>query len=33
VTFHSAAFGGGDKLQEATTPVTVDVGARLRDMW
>jgi DNA helicase-2/ATP-dependent DNA helicase PcrA len=33
VTFHSSAFGGGDKLQEATTPVSVDVGARLRDMW
>ncbi len=33
VTFHSSAIGGGDALQESTTPVTVDVGARLRDMW
>ena len=33
VTFHSAALGGADALQESTTPVTVDVGARLRDMW
>jgi len=33
VTFHSSALGGADALQESTTPVTVDVGARLRDMW
>jgi DNA helicase-2/ATP-dependent DNA helicase PcrA len=33
VTFHSAALAGADSLQEASSPVTVDVGARLRDMW
>ena len=33
LTFHGAALGGADALQESTTPVTVDVGARLRDMW
>jgi DNA helicase II / ATP-dependent DNA helicase PcrA len=33
LTFHSSALGGADALQESTTPVTVDVGARLRDMW
>jgi len=32
-TFHSSAAGAGDALQEAEAPVTVDVGARLRDMW
>ncbi len=33
VTFHGSALAGADALQESTTPVTVDVGARLRDMW
>ncbi|MBS0380305.1 MAG: ATP-dependent helicase [Proteobacteria bacterium] len=33
LTFHSSAAAAGDALQEASAPVTVDVGARLRDMW
>jgi len=33
ITFHSANLGAGDALQDAAAPVTVDVGARLRDMW
>jgi DNA helicase-2/ATP-dependent DNA helicase PcrA len=33
VTFHGSALGAGDALSQATAPVTVDVGARLRDMW
>jgi len=33
VTFHGSAVGAADALQESQTPVTVDVGARLRDMW
>ena len=32
-TFHGSASAAGDVLEEATAPVTVDVGARLRDMW
>jgi DNA helicase-2/ATP-dependent DNA helicase PcrA len=27
------SLGSGDSLQQASAPVTVDVGARLRDMW
>ncbi|HYL71240.1 MAG TPA: ATP-dependent helicase, partial [Candidatus Dormibacteraeota bacterium] len=34
VTFHGAGPGsGGDTLSQSTAAVTVDVGARLRDMW
>jgi DNA helicase-2/ATP-dependent DNA helicase PcrA len=33
VTFHSSTLGAGDALAQASAPVTVDVGARLRDMW
>jgi DNA helicase II / ATP-dependent DNA helicase PcrA len=33
VTFHGSALAGGDTLAENAAPVTVDVGARLRDMW
>src|SRR5579863_7388901 len=33
VTFHGSALAGGDTLAESAAPVTVDVGARLRDMW
>ncbi|HUI61077.1 MAG TPA: 3'-5' exonuclease, partial [Steroidobacteraceae bacterium] len=36
-TLDAAVFQGslssGDSLQQASAPVTVDVGARLRDMW
>ncbi len=33
VTFHGSSLGAGDTLRESAAPVTVDVGARLRDMW
>ena len=33
ITFHGSSLGAGDALQDAGAPVTVDVGARLRDMW
>jgi DNA helicase-2/ATP-dependent DNA helicase PcrA len=33
VTFHSTTLAGADSLQQASAPVTVDVSARLRDMW
>jgi ATP-dependent DNA helicase UvrD/PcrA len=33
VTFQGSSLGGGEALQQAGTPVTVDVGARLREMW
>jgi DNA helicase II / ATP-dependent DNA helicase PcrA len=33
ITFHGSSLGAGDTLQDAAAPVTVDVGARLRDMW
>ena len=33
VTFHGSSLAGADTLQQAAAPVTVDVGARLRDMW
>jgi DNA helicase II / ATP-dependent DNA helicase PcrA len=33
VTFHGSALAGGDTLSESHAPVTVDVGARLREMW
>jgi DNA helicase-2/ATP-dependent DNA helicase PcrA len=33
VTFHGSALASADTLSEAQAPVTVDVGARLRDMW
>jgi DNA helicase-2/ATP-dependent DNA helicase PcrA len=32
VSFQGSA-SGGDALRQSTAPVTVDVGARLRDMW
>jgi DNA helicase-2/ATP-dependent DNA helicase PcrA len=32
VTFHGAV-SGGDTLQQSSAPVSVDVNARLRDMW
>jgi len=33
VTFHGTALAGGDTLRQSNAPVTMDVGARLRDMW
>jgi DNA helicase-2/ATP-dependent DNA helicase PcrA len=33
VTFHGSALGSGEALQESGAGVTVDVSARLRDMW
>jgi DNA helicase-2/ATP-dependent DNA helicase PcrA len=33
VTFHSAAPGTGDSLEDSAATVNVDVGARLREMW
>jgi DNA helicase II / ATP-dependent DNA helicase PcrA len=33
VTFHGSALGSGEALQESGATVTVDVSARLRDMW
>jgi len=33
VTFHGSALGAADTLRGEAAPVTVDVGARLRDMW
>jgi DNA helicase II / ATP-dependent DNA helicase PcrA len=33
VTFHSSTLAGADSLSQASAPVTVDVSARLRDMW
>src|SRR6267378_432292 len=33
VTFHGAMLAGGDVLSQSSAPVTLDVGARLRDMW
>ena len=33
VTFHGSALGNSEALQESGATVTVDVGARLRDMW
>jgi DNA helicase II / ATP-dependent DNA helicase PcrA len=33
VTFRSATAAAGDNLTSQTAPVTVDVSARLRDMW
>jgi len=33
VTFHGTALAGGDTLRQTNAPVTLDVGARLRDMW
>jgi DNA helicase II / ATP-dependent DNA helicase PcrA len=32
-TFQGSLGGGADNLQPGRAPVTVDVGARLRDMW
>jgi DNA helicase II / ATP-dependent DNA helicase PcrA len=32
-TFHGAASADGDALAKNSTPVTVDVSAKLRDMW
>ncbi len=33
VTFHGSTLAGADTLQQASAPVTIDVSARLRDMW
>ncbi|HXN80784.1 MAG TPA: ATP-dependent helicase, partial [Steroidobacteraceae bacterium] len=33
VTFHGSTLAGADTLQQANAPVTIDVSARLRDMW
>jgi DNA helicase II / ATP-dependent DNA helicase PcrA len=33
VTFHGSALGGSETLQDSSATVTVDVSARLRDMW
>jgi DNA helicase-2/ATP-dependent DNA helicase PcrA len=33
VTFHGAVLAGGDALRQSSAAVTMDVGARLRDMW
>ena len=33
VTFHGTTLAGAESLREASAPVTVDVSARLRDMW
>jgi DNA helicase-2/ATP-dependent DNA helicase PcrA len=33
VTFHGAALGSGEALADSSATVTLDVGARLRDMW
>ncbi|MBV9345727.1 MAG: ATP-dependent helicase, partial [Gammaproteobacteria bacterium] len=33
VTFHGSSLAGADTLQRSSAPVTVDVGARLREMW
>jgi len=33
VTFHGSAPASGDTLQDSGSNVTLDVGARMRDMW
>ena len=33
ITFHGAASGASDALQDSSSTVTLDVGARLREMW
>ena len=33
LTFHGAASGASDALQDSSSTVTLDVGARLREMW
>jgi DNA helicase II / ATP-dependent DNA helicase PcrA len=33
VAFHGAPLPGGDALRESSAALTVDVAARLRDMW
>jgi len=33
ITFHGTAAGAGDALQDSSSTVTLDVGARLREMW
>jgi hypothetical protein len=33
VTFHGSAPGATDALQDSGANVTLDVGARLREMW
>jgi DNA helicase-2/ATP-dependent DNA helicase PcrA len=33
LTFHGSAPGAGDALQDSSATVTLDVGARLREMW
>jgi DNA helicase II / ATP-dependent DNA helicase PcrA len=33
VTFHGSAPGASDALQDSSATVTLDVGARLREMW
>jgi DNA helicase-2/ATP-dependent DNA helicase PcrA len=32
-TFHGSALGSGETLQDSSAAVTLDVGARLREMW
>jgi len=33
VTFHGSALSSGEALADSSATVTLDVGARLRDMW
>src|SRR5204863_7179095 len=33
VSFHGSAPGAADTLRGSSAPVTLDVGARLREMW
>jgi len=33
VTFHGSAPGAGDTLPDSSANVTLDVGARMREMW
>jgi DNA helicase-2/ATP-dependent DNA helicase PcrA len=33
VTFHGSSLGASDTLQDSNATVTLDVGARLREMW
>jgi hypothetical protein len=33
LTFHGSASAASDALQDSSSTVTLDVGARLREMW
>jgi hypothetical protein len=33
LTFHGSAPGASDALQDTGSAVTLDVGAKLREMW